>query len=215
MTKNPHKNRLYKTFLTIVLLAALLLPMKGLLILAQQTENSAVPSQISAEELLRQGKTTKFLDRLKAEIDVSQDDLMSINKNIADTQDKIAQTEDKIGSLNEQLENLDKQINASETLIANVEAQIEKKQSDVDTLAYQIEQKKIEISFQKKMIMEYLRAIFKDSNDFQNLSNDEGEISTIKLILDSDTTSEKLRALKYSEVLEKEGREIFEKLESL
>lgn len=216
MRKNDQNRGFERTFLVIFLIIGLILPMKGLLLLAQQVEDTAakpVEKQvIPTEDLVKQGKTVKFLDRLKAEINSSQDNLIQINDHIGETEEKITVTEEKIDTLSEQLANLDQQIKSSQSLIENVEAQIEQKQSEVDTLAYQVEQKKVEISFQKKLILEYLSAIFKDNNDFQNIGENGAELNTIKLILSEETTSEKLRSLRYSEILEENGRKIFEKL---
>lgn len=178
--------------------------------------NAAVPfPDFNKEELLRQSKTSKFFDRIKTEIDLSETSLMDINNQVNDSSAKIQDAQEMIATLSDQLDSLDKQIKNSEDMISNVTAQIDRKQSEIDTLEYQINQKKTEISFQKQTVMEYLKVIFKDQGEFNSMGENGAELNTLKLLLSDNTTSENLRSLRYSEVLENQGKEIFEKLSTM
>jgi murein DD-endopeptidase MepM/ murein hydrolase activator NlpD len=178
--------------------------------------NAALPfPDFNKEELLRQSKTSQFFDRIKTEINLSENSLMDINNQVGDANSKIQDTQEKISTLSDQLAGLDTQIKNSEDMINNVSAQIDRKQSEIDTLQYQIEQKKTEISFQKQTVLEYLKVIFKDQSGFNSMSENGSELNTLKLLLSDDTASENLRSLRYSEVLENQGKEIFEKLNTM
>jgi len=194
-------------FLVILVAVLVCLPLKDGFLAAQQQS-----STISQDELIKQYKNSRFLDRITQAINSGEDDLLTINRQIADNQNQVAASQDKINTLSEQLANLDQQIQSSQTIINNILAQIDLKQSEIDTMQYQIEQKKVEISFQKQMIAEYLKVIFKDQSDMNSLQGNESYLNTLKLLLSDDTTSEKLRSIRYSEVLEEQGRTIFEKL---
>ncbi len=199
-----------KLVFLITAVMILLLPVKDGFLAAQQ-ENPAA----NEADLIKQYKTNKFLDRIKLEISSSEEDLFSVNRQIAETQGKIQESLEKIGTLKGQLDNLDNQIAATQSIIDNVEAQIARKESEIETLEYQVEQKKIEISYQRQLISGYLEVIFKDQHDFSTLDSDGAYLNTLKLLLSDDTTSEKLRSIRYSEVLEEQGRQIFEKLGEL
>lgn len=229
------------TVLSLWLVLALILPLKGYLTFAQdgaesvniintessddeaaitdstdEDTNAALPfPDFNQDELLRQAKTSKFFDRIKTEITLSENSLMSINSQMNETTDKIADTEHKATTLQEQLDNLDKQIKESQDEINNVTNQIDRKQSEIDTLDYQIEQKKTEISFQKQMLLEYMKDIFKDQSSFNNINEDGEELNTMKLLLSDDSASDSLRSLRYSEILEEQGKEIFQRVDDL
>lgn len=186
--------------------------------MSSKSTESAVESSFSVEQkadLARKDKTGKFFSRLKAEIGASEDDLIDINRKIEDTKDKIEDKQQKINTLKGQLENLDRQINQTQQLIENVEVQISLKQAEIDDLEYSLEKKEIEISYQKQLIEEFLKGIYKDQADFNNIDQDGAHLNTLKLLLTNENTGENLRSLRYSEILEKQGREIFEKLQNL
>lgn len=212
MTKIKNQKKLGgKVAWWLVFAIMLTLPLKDSLLWAQD-EIPTQASVINEDDLIRQHKSSRFLNRIKAEISSNEDELYYVNQRISETKSKITDTQAKIGTLKEQITNLDAQIKASVEIIDNVTAQINKKQSEIETLQYEIEQKKVEISYQKQMIAEYLKVIFKDQSELTTLEGDEAYLNTLKLLLSDDSTSEKLRSIRYSEVLEEQGREIFEKL---
>lgn len=206
-----------KSALLVTVLVIVLLPIKDVF-LAAQGDLQAVPvssNVVNEDDVLRQFKTNRFLERIKAEITSGEDDLLQVNRQITDTEARIQAAGEKIATLKQQLDNLDQRIKSSREIITNVETQIARKQSEIATLGYQLEQNKVEISFQRQMIMEYLKVLFKDQNELNNWEDDESNLSTLKLLLSDDSTGEKLRSIRYSEVLEQQGREIFERLGEL
>lgn len=212
-----------KLLTVILLIIGLFLPAQGLLGLAQDSADSAAsqtdqPKTLTPEEqdlLEKSQHSAKFLEKIKLEIKSSEDDLLNIKRTAEEMQQKLEKSEQKINTLNDQLAVLDQKIQNSKTMIANVETQIYKKQSEIETLEYQIEQAKIAISFQKKMLSEYLQVIFKDREKFNNLSEQNEQINTLKLLLDSENAADNLRSLRYSEILQDEGHKIFEKLDNM
>jgi len=217
VTKRTSKKQLFeKVIWWLSFVVMLSLPLKDSLLWAQ--EEQLLPTDgpvIESENDLSQYKSNKFLDRIKAEIGSSEDELQYVNRQISETQGKISEAQVKIGTLKDQLANLDAQIKSSTEIINNLTAQIDKKQSDIDTMEYAIEQKKVEISYQKQMISEYLKVIFKDQADLNSQDGDKSYLNTLKLLMSDQSTSEKLRSIRYSEVLEEQGREIFERLGDL
>ena len=203
--------------LLVTVLMLVLVPVKDMLLTAQ--DEGAVPAEseevVVEDDLLRQFKTNRFLDRIKAEITSGEDDLLMVNRQINETQARLQATTEIIATLKNQLENLNQRIRSTEEIISSVENQILRKESEIATLGYQIEQKKVEISFQKQMIMDYLKVLFKDQTELNSWEDEAGSLNTIKLLLSDDSTSERLRSIRYSEVLEQQGREIFEKLGEL
>ncbi len=225
-------------FTLILISLALILPLRGYLGLAQEStevspeqakaidtkayvnnfvdSSSPIPyTELDQEALLRQSKGSKFIDRIKKEISSSETSLSFVNNLIDDANSKIEVAQEKILSLTEQLASLDAQIQSSQKMIDNVNAQIKRKQSEIDTLEYQIEQKQIEISFQKQTVLEFLAIIYKEQNQFNSMNTNGAELNTLKLLLSDDSAGENLRSLRYSEVLENQGKEIFEKLSTM
>lgn len=203
-------NNSEKFFISLVFVIVLFLPFRDSFTLAQN--DKLTPNQT---DIVRKIKTGRFLDRVAAEITSGEDDLIQINRSIADMERTINETLEKIDTLESQVANLDKQIVSAVTIIESIENQIAKKQSDIDTMEYQIEQKKIEISYQKQLLLEYLRVLFKDQSDFSMWEEDDMTLNTFKVLLSDDSTGSKLRSIRYSEVLEEQGREIFSALEDL
>jgi murein DD-endopeptidase MepM/ murein hydrolase activator NlpD len=217
VSKEIHKKQFFeKVIWGLSFMVMLTLPLKDGLLWAQE-EQSAPAEVVIVENVgdLSQYKSNKFLDRIKAEIGSSEDELQYVNRQISETQGKISEAQIKIGTLKDQLANLDAQIKSSIEIINNLTGQIDKKQSDIDTMEYAIEQKKVEISYQKQMISEYLKVIFKDQSELNSQEGDQSYLNTLKLLMSDQSTSEKLRSIRYSEVLEEQGREIFERLGDL
>jgi murein DD-endopeptidase MepM/ murein hydrolase activator NlpD len=204
-----------RLLLMVSVLVIVTLPVRDVLLSAQIKSPSARSAQLEQEELIRQFKTNRFLDRIEAEITLGESDLSDVNRKISAAEEQILATAQSIETLNNQLANLDLRIAAAEKNIEEIVLQIEKRESEITDLQYRIEQKKIEISYQKQLIMEYLRVMFKDNRELENLDGDGESINTIKLLLEDGPTGEKLRSIRYSEALEEQGREIFEKMEML
>lgn len=207
--------------ISLVLIGVMLiLPMKDSLSWAQ--ENQGLPAQtetqapkVNPETQANLQRSNALLNALKSEIGSNQDLLYSVNRQITESEDKLGTVQEKVGTLQEQLDNLNAQIGAAEEIINSVNFQINQKQSEIETLQYQVEQKKVEISNQKQMLTEYLKVMYKDQIDLNSFDGDQAYLNTVKLLLGSDTTGQKLRSIRYSEVLEAQGRDIFEKLGAL
>lgn len=210
----------------IVLLLMLILPLKdGLSWAAEQDTEPLVSeaqdkpqdeNEVNVDEALSGHQSSRFLDKIKAEINVSQDELTFVNRQIAETEGKLNDVQGKITTLKDQIDNLDRQIAASLKLIDDLTVKIDQKHSEIATLEYEMEQKTVEISYQKKLMAEYLTVLFKDRGDLTSVDelNQDG-LNTWKLLMGAESTAEKLRAMRYSEVLEEQGRLILERLKAL
>lgn len=187
------------------------------LITAMPVRDVFLAAQVEQEQLIRQFKTNRFLDRIEAEILLGEEELLQVNRQINATEEQIYETVTTIESLKDQLASLDLRISLLEENISSIVRQIERKESEITDLQYRIEQKKLEISQQKMMIMEYLRVIFKDQREMGNWTDldRDGVEDPFKLLFGDGQTGEKLRNLRYSEVLEEQGREIFEEIDRL
>lgn len=223
----------------VLLLFVLLVPAKSSLSMAQEAEkplssvengqtnevqaedivNSPAPTtvtpDIDPQVMLRQQNAYSFMEGIKTEIKSSEIDLELINNTVNDTQGKLDETRLRIGTLTGQLMNLNTQIEETEAKIKNVEEQIGHKEDEIKLLEYEIAVKKAEITNQKQMFLEYLEMIYRQQSDFNSINEQELQLNTLKLLFADQNAGETLRSLKYSEILEESGRQIFSKLNEL
>lgn len=188
----------------------------------QQTESpvdspatTSVTPDVDPQVMIRQKNAYSFMEGIKTEIKSSEVDLELINNTVNDTQNKLDETRLRIGTLTGQLMNLNSQIETTEAKIKNVEGQIQQKEDEIKLLEYEIAVKQAEITNQKQMFLEYLEMIYKQQSDFNSINEQELQLNTLKLLFADQNAGETLRSLKYSEILEESGRQIFTKLSDL
>ncbi len=183
-------------------------------IFAQESSIEQVEVESEEDQRLqeRQRRAVMFLNQIKQEIDRSEEQLLVINDDLVDTEAKLVTTRMKIDSLEAQINNINRRINNTESQIVNVQEQIEMKKTEIEQLEYEIEQKKVEISFQKQMFLKYLEVIYRKQSDFNNISEENIQINTLKLLFGDQKAGDILTSLHYSEVFENEGRKMLNKL---
>ncbi len=157
----------------------------------------------------------KFLRNIKAELRATQKELYDVKSNTIDTERKLTDVHEVISSLSGQLSNLSSQINDTENMIKNVKVQINEKENRIKLLYSDIEMKEVEISHQKSMLMEYLETLYMHENAITDTISDGQEINIAKLLLSDKPVSEQLQEIKYLNILEQTGHELFDKLEEM
>ncbi len=192
-----------------------ILPLKDMLILAEDEPAEGQEIELSDEEFERKRRSAAFLNRVQAEIQSSEDQLSEINEDLIDTQSKLAATRTQIISLADQIDNIELNIESTEQIIENLRLQVKNKQAEILQTEFEIEQKEIEVSHQKRMFSEYLKVIYQKQNDFNSLDVEAIELNTLKLLLGEDSAGEALIGLRYSEIFENEGRQMITTLAAL
>ncbi|HLG25657.1 MAG TPA: hypothetical protein VI588_02605, partial [Candidatus Gracilibacteria bacterium] len=168
--------------------------------------------QVIDEKALRR---IEFLQNIRDALKATQKDLYDVNINVRDADGRLEETQVQITTLKEQLSNLDVQIKTAEDLILNVSIQIAEKENELVLLYEDIGIRKAAIENQKKMIAEYLKAIYEQESSVTDTMSGNEEINIAKLLLSDDSVGEQLQEIKYFNVLEQTGHEIFARLETL
>lgn len=187
--------------------------------ISQQSSDSPDQSQqIDESKLVFEQKAIKrlqFLEHVRNELRASQRDFYDSTKNTKDVGDRLSEIQTQVTTLREQLLNLDQQIANTENMINNVMAQIGEKENQLLLLYNDIELKKAAIENQKRMLLEYLEVLYEQENSMIDTLSNGQDISIVKLLLADESVGEHLLQIKYFNILEEAGHEIFEQLEKL
>lgn len=157
----------------------------------------------------------KFLRNIKAELRATQKELYDVKANTVDTERKLTDVHEVITSLSGQLANLSSQMRDTENMIKNVKVQINEKENRIKLLYSDIKMKEVEILHQKTMLMEYLETLYVHENAITDTLSGGQEINIAKLLLSDKAVSEQLQEIKYLNILEQTGHELFDKLEEM
>lgn len=160
-------------------------------------------------------KRAEFLQNIRDELKATQHDYSNITHSVDEASGRVSDIEDEVVSLQEQLDNIDTRIALTQTLISNVALQINQKESLLIQLYDDIETKKLEIENQKNMLMDYLKTIYMQESSVTNTLMENDQINVAKLLLSDDSIGDQLQQMKYFNILENTGHDIFDKLESL
>lgn len=175
----------------------------------------ALETELSQQVDERALKRAQFLQNIRDELKATQHDYANVTRSVDEASGRVEHVEDEIKTLNEQLANLDSLISQTANLISNVELQINEKESLLIQLYNDIETKKLEIENQKNMLMDYLETIYIQESSVTNTLLENDQISVAKLLLSDDSIGDQLQQMKYFNILENTGHEIFDRLESL
>ena len=156
-----------------------------------------------------------FLDNIKAEIRGSEKELFDVNANVKETHDRLDNVHEEITTLSEQIAIFDEKIATTEDLILNVAAQIAQKENEIILLYEEIDLKNAAITHQKKMLSEYLRALYLRESAISNTMVENSEVSIAKLLLSDEPVGTQLQQITYFNLLEEQGLELFHELESM
>lgn len=163
----------------------------------------------------RQNIGETFVDNLKHELRVLEKDLVDVSNSTFDVEGRIGTVHAMAETLKEQLDNLDAQIENTTSLINNVAVQINEKETSLMILYDDMEEKSISLENQKKMLMDYLKIVYQQENAITDTTSDTTEISIAKLLLSDGSIGDMLTEVRYLNILEKQGHEIFDRLEAL
>jgi|GEM_PF-479999 len=169
----------------------------------------------SQETADKMAKRQQFLSDIKQQLQQAQSDYVDINRNVNDTKDKLLSTQEERLTLQNQVDILNDQIQSTVEITQNVLQQIQDKESQIEILKNDIEVKNLEIENQKKMMAEYLKVLYEQQNSMSDTTSTDEAVNVAKMLLSDQTPDEALRELKYYNVLEQAGRDIFDKLETL
>jgi murein DD-endopeptidase MepM/ murein hydrolase activator NlpD len=212
--------QLFKKFGWLVILAILMLPFASADTITAQSNNgivsiisdsvSVTQESDSYEKVL---KRIKFLQNIKNQMNATRSDYRQITDNVQEASGRIAEIHVKVTTLKDQIRNLDDQIETTKSLITNVTIQITEKENTILVLYDEMEIKKAAIEEQKKLLSEYLKAIYEEENSVTDTINGNEEISIAKLLLSDIPVGEQLQQIKYFNIMEATGHRIFARLE--
>jgi murein DD-endopeptidase MepM/ murein hydrolase activator NlpD len=157
----------------------------------------------------------QFLQDIRAQISASKRDLSDISRNVEDADTRLTDLQTQVLTLSEQLKNLNNQIRTTTNLIHNVLKQIAETENELLLIFDEMEVKKAAIDHQKAMLLDYLEALYEQESSVSNTLSDNSEISIAKLLLSDETVGEQLQKIKYYNILEATGHDIFTRLEYL
>lgn len=157
----------------------------------------------------------QFLQNIKAEIRGSEKELFDLNSHMQETEGRLDHVHEEITTLSEQLANLDNKIQTTEQLISNTARQVQEKENEIILLYSDIDQKNAEIENQKRMLTEYLQMLYMQESAVTNTLTRNSEINISKLLLSNEPVADQLQKIKYFNILEETGHDIFTRLEIL
>jgi len=182
---------------------------------SQETDTQLSNDSSSQEFIQQAAQRTAFLQQIKQQLQSAQSDYLNINRNVKDTQNKLTDVQGQKLTLQDQLDSINGNIANTVMLISNVVMQAQQKESELNVLYQDIDLKNAEIQNQKQMLSEYLKILYEQENSMSDTTNQNNEINIAKLLLSDKSPDEILRELKYFNILENTGHEIFDKLEAL
>lgn len=132
--------------------------------------------------------------------------------------DKIQEAEDKLIPLRQGLDTLQRQIllfnqqlQITKEKVTNVEILIAEKKIQIKEVMFNLEKSKIEIGIQKEVVVDYIKLLYEEEEQYLNLYTEGSD--TFKLLLADNSISENLLGKEYLSVMEQTGRQVFYDLE--
>jgi len=175
------------------------------------TQESQESQQLDDKAL----KRFQFLEAIREQIRSSQKDYYDINRNVHDADQKLTEVREEVLTFSEQLKNLDSQMDVTTEMVQNVAMQIGEKENQLVLLYEDMQQKNAALENQKQILMEYLKTIYEQENGVADTINSNDEISIAKLLLSDQPVGEQLQEIKYFQILENTGHQIFDRLQEL
>jgi len=193
----------------------------GFAVGAKSTQQAAVQagtqeSQESQQPIDNKALTrVQFLEAIREQIRSSQKDYFDINRNVRDADEKLTDVREEILTFTEQLENLDTQMDITTEMVQNVAMQIGEKENQLVLLYEDMQQKNAALENQKQILMEYLQTIYEQESGVSDTMTNNDELSIAKLLLSDESVGQQLQEIKYFQILENTGHQIFDRLEEL
>lgn len=180
-----------------------------------QTQQNVPAGAQDADAREKAIKRALFLKSLKEQLASSNAEFKQVSDTVDKATVRLGELKGRVDSLTNQLANLDEQIAISKALIENVTRQIGEKEAAIIKLYDELDIKKAAIEEQKLLLAEYLNALYEQENSVTDTMTDNEEISITKLLLSDVPIGEQLQQIKYFNIMESTGHEIFQKLEDL
>ncbi|MBD3360790.1 peptidoglycan DD-metalloendopeptidase family protein [Candidatus Peregrinibacteria bacterium] len=178
-----------------------------------QTENFEPDKLIRIDEEMKV-KQDEFMARLKSELNLSKTDYRQLLNSINDAQERLKLVTEEKMTLKEHLENLDSLINATTAKLIDVIKQVLETENEIALLYEQIEMREVALNYQKDLLKDYIRLIYKEENNYFSI-NENGNINAFKLLLTDGSVGDNLKELEYFNLLNEAGQQMVEKLDSL
>lgn len=147
------------------------------------------------------------LDEIKKNLAEENQQFGALSKKVRHLEKALEPIQRQMESLNGEIDLFNQQISESKLKIKNVEFQIVEKQLILKDLFYEQRKSEVELSAQKKVVLDYILLVYQEDEKFRN-ALDNGS-STLKLLLADTSVSENLLGKEYLSVLEETGREVF------
>lgn len=213
------KHRLFVSLLIFATLSPYFSHIFGVL-RAQSTAEVPTPAEVAAPSNSgnvsnQVERRSDFLNRIKQELKYAQSDYTTIGKHKAETEAKLTEVQGQKMTLQDQLTNLENQIKNTASLMENIVDQIGTKEDEIKALYQNLELTNAEIENQKQMLSEYVDVLYEQHNSMHDVTDEHSPLSMAKLLLSDKPPAEALQELKYFQVLQNTGHEIFDRLEAL
>jgi murein DD-endopeptidase MepM/ murein hydrolase activator NlpD len=162
---------------------------------------------------MRVSKRLEFLNQIKQELQSAESTYSGVKSTLNETENRLNDIQAKATTLTSQLNNLDQQISNTTSIIEQVFVQVTENENTLKQLNEQLQLKNVELKHQKELLMDYLKFLYSKENAIKSTMMDDSSINMAKLLLSDKPAGQTLQELKYFNILEESGHEIFSKLE--
>jgi len=153
----------------------------------------------------------KRLEGIKENLSEQMKRFMDLEKEIAEAQDKLTPIREEVATLQNQIRLLNTQIQTAKEKITTTEILVAEKRIEIKDLMLNLKRSEIELGIQQKIVMDYVKLLYQEEEQFFNLYDDGA--STLKLLLADASVSENLLGQEYLAIMEETGRKVFYDLE--
>ncbi len=152
-----------------------------------------------------------FIQRLQRDLNLSKTDYRQLLTNISGTRQRLELSREDKMTLEEQLSNIDDQIELTTSKLVEAIRQIVEKENLISLLFEEIEIREIALEYQKSLVRDYVRILYKEENNLFFFDED-GSVNAIKLLLADGSVSDNLRDLDYLNLLHETGIQLIDRL---
>lgn len=152
-----------------------------------------------------------FVKRLQRELNFSKADYRQLLTNLTGTRHRLELSREDKMTLEEQLANIDDQIDLITAKLVDAIRQVVEKENQISLLFEEIEIREIALEYQKSLVRDYIRILYKEENNLFFFDED-GSINAVKLLLADGSVGDNLRDLDYLNLLHETGIQLIDKL---
>ncbi len=159
-------------------------------------------------------KNTRFLDKVKQEIELNKTDYRQLLNNVSDTKMRLDLVTEEKMTLQSQLKNVDERVKSMGHQLLTVTKRVIEKENEISLLYEQIEINQVAMNYQAEQLKDYVKTIYREENTMFSRDED-GSVDAFKLLLSDGTVGENMRQLDYFNILDVAGQQMVEKLDEL